>query len=259
VPTSTEQSNTLATPLGKGGLVFAATDALLKRVVSGEFRDDPGSFPREADLIEKYEVSRTVIREALRILEEKGLIRIQQGRPTVALGVDSWNILDPLIVAAMLENDAHLDLFGQLFELRAAIEADLTLRATQSMTTEDKTRLGEALARLKAHVNDPDEYRRNDREFHDIIMDAAGNLYGKRLVKNIFRWTGRDVLAWASDNPLHEINLEQVKLSHAAHVRIFSLIMEGRAEDASREMRTHALTSWSGIRAEVLRQSGAAS
>ncbi|MBO1741884.1 FadR/GntR family transcriptional regulator, partial [Leifsonia sp. TF02-11] len=63
-----------------GGLVPVAVKVLVSRVVTGEFDDD--EFPTEAVLTTQLGVSRTVVREALRVLENKGLITIQQGRPT---------------------------------------------------------------------------------------------------------------------------------------------------------------------------------
>lgn len=248
-------SDTPTLSLAKGALVPAATEVLLKRIVSGEFAEDPSSFPKEADLVAQYGVSRTVIREALRILEEKGLVRIHQGRGTAALGVESWNIFDPQIVAAMIANDPDLEVVGSLYEIRAAVEADMARRAAESMSEQHRTALGHALSEMGQHLDEPGRYLALDRAFHDVIMDASGNRFGKRLVHNVFAWAGRDIFA-SDGSTLFQVTPDRVRQSQADHERIHDLILAGEGGEAAEAMRAHVLHSWSLTRDAALKGAG---
>ena len=245
------EADSLLLPLAKGSLVPAATDVLLRRIVAGEFAADPSSFPKEADLVAQYGVSRTVIRECLRILEEKGLVRIHQGRGSIALGAESWNIFDPSIVRAMIENDPRLGVVGDLYELRAAVEAEMARRAASHMTDEERADLGRALEAMRASLDDARQYVVLDRSFHDVIMDASSNRFGKRVVYDVFSWT-REVFARSTGHDPDNVASERLLLSFEAHERIHRLIVEGRSREAGAEMRAHVLDSWAMTREAVL-------
>ena len=76
----------------------AVVDVLLDRIVSGEL--EAGTLlPTEPRLCEAFSVSRTVIREAVKILEQKGVVRVKQGQSTRVALPDEWNLLDPMVLA----------------------------------------------------------------------------------------------------------------------------------------------------------------
>src|SRR5579872_502849 len=71
---------------------------LIDRIVSGEY--SPGSLlPPEPALCQLFDVSRSVVREALKVLEEKGLVTVRQGQGTLVAGPGEWNLLDPAVLA----------------------------------------------------------------------------------------------------------------------------------------------------------------
>src|SRR6185312_208657 len=112
------------------GLVPTVVSTLTRRIVSGEFAD-PVEFPPSADLVEQLGVSRTVIREALRVLESKRLIAIKQGRNTLVLPSNEWDLLDPVVLAALTEGDVAPTVFKELIHVRAALEAEMARVAAE--------------------------------------------------------------------------------------------------------------------------------
>src|SRR5690349_19369748 len=85
---------------------FAAVvvEELTQQIVSGELMVDE-VLPTEPALCEQFGFSRTVIREALKLLEERGLVRVEQGRGTRVQPRSSWDLLDPLVLRIALDND----------------------------------------------------------------------------------------------------------------------------------------------------------
>jgi DNA-binding FadR family transcriptional regulator len=76
----------------------AVVDVLVDRIVAGEL--EPGTLlPTEPRLSEVFGVSRTVIREAVKNLEQKGLVRARQGQGTRVALPDDWNLLDLMVLA----------------------------------------------------------------------------------------------------------------------------------------------------------------
>jgi GntR family transcriptional regulator, galactonate operon transcriptional repressor len=230
-----------------GGLVPTAVKVLVARVVTGEFDDDT-DFPTEAALTTQLGVSRTVVREALRVLENKGLIAIQQGRPTRARSAEHWNLLDPIIIDALVTNDPTLGgIAEELIQMRAALEADMT-RTVTATGMDDTTRahFDAAWTALDTHLDDVTTYFDLDRRFHDVIMVAAGNRFARHTVRQVFAWTARWHPGDASPDDIHR--------AHTDHTHIRELVLAGDHNAAAEAMHTHILRSWHTMRERVLAQ-----
>ena len=228
-----------------GGLVPTAVKVLVTRVVTGEF-DENTEFPTEAALTTQLGVSRTVIREALRVLENKGLIAIRQGRPTTVNTTEHWNLLDPVIIDALVNNDpTHGDIAEELIHMRAALEADMTRTVTATgMDNTTRTRFNDAWTELDTHLNDTTAYFDLDRRFHDVIMVAAGNRFARHTVRQVFAWTNR----WHTTNA----SPDDIQLAHTEHTHIRQLVLHGNHNAAAEAMHNHILRSWNAIRERAL-------
>ena len=101
---------------------------LVDRIVSGE-HPVGGLIPREPELCAAFGVSRTVIREALKVLEEKGLVRVRRGFGTVVNDEDEWNLLDLQVLSAVVRHDRELEVLADLIEVRVALETVMAARA----------------------------------------------------------------------------------------------------------------------------------
>src|SRR5471032_2428481 len=72
-------------------------DALGEQIINGTFAEGD-VLPTEPTLCEEFGFSRTVVREGLKLLEERGLVRVEQGRGTTVQSRDAWNLLDPVVI-----------------------------------------------------------------------------------------------------------------------------------------------------------------
>lgn len=230
-------------------LVPAVVEGILTRIVEGEFAAGD-ALPTESDLVDEYGVSRTVVREALRVLEEKGLITIQQGRPTTVLSAESWNLLDPLVITARISADSTLSVLDDLARVRAAVEAEMARVGAMSVTDDQLDRLGEILQRLAVLKSEPDAYLRVDREFHDVILEAAGNPLARQIVRNVHTWK-----LVAPRTP--DYDAESIHFSHDGHTAIFEALAARDPDAAAHAMREHILGSWEMSRARIVAKGGA--
>lgn len=196
-------------------LTYGLLDALGRAIVVGELDDAP--FPTEAVLAERYAVSRSVTREAVKMLTAKGLLTARPRTGTTIQPADRWNMFDPDVLRWMLERRLSLRLLRQFNELRLAIEpaaADLATRAGEAALLAD-VRLGYGrMAAAEAGEDDPLEA---DIAFHLAVLRASTNpffLQFQNLVttalRTSIRFTNRFVGRTAS-LPQHYAVLEAIE------------------------------------------------
>ncbi len=142
------------------------------QIMSGELK--PGDpLPPEDELTSNLAVSRTVLREAVRVLAAKGLV---DARPKVGTRVRAradWNILDPDVLSWRAEASNDSRLYEETTEVRLAIEP-LAARLAATRATEDETSgIAEAYAAMEDGVDDQVAYLAADLRFHDRILAAS--------------------------------------------------------------------------------------
>src|SRR6478672_10166188 len=102
--TAPPAASTLPWTQRPANLAGALAHELLTRIVSGKHA--PGSqLPPEPSLCDTFSVSRTVVREAMKLLQEKGLILVRPGSGTVVTPPESWKMLDELVLGAAIAED----------------------------------------------------------------------------------------------------------------------------------------------------------
>ena len=211
-------------------------DALTDRIVSGEY--PPGTLvPPEPVLCRSFDVSRSVVREALKVLEEKGLLTVRRGHGTVVAGPDEWNLLDPLILAATVRHDKQREMLDDLVAVRAALEADMAASAAALVTAADVERLRALLRECEASLADFSHYLELDTAFHDELMRLSGN----RLARAVVRSIHDQARASAGYN---DPNRGDVELSHRGHVTILDRIEVRDGDAAAAAMREHIISMW---------------
>ena len=164
---------------------------LRDRILSGELA--PGApVPSERRLSEQLGASRHAVREALKRLQEAGLIRISQGGATRVRDWRADGSLD-LLLALGAQGDAppELELERATLELRACIGADAARRAAQRATPAQRAEIA-ARAEALAATADPEGRNAEYERLWAVIVDAAGNL-AYRLALNTLE-TGQHVL-----------------------------------------------------------------
>jgi DNA-binding FadR family transcriptional regulator len=170
---------------------FAAVvvEELARQIISGAFAADE-VLPTEPALGEQFGFSRTVIREGLKLLEERGLVRIEQGRGTTVQPRDAWNLLDPVVLRIALEYDADLSLLDDLIIVRRELEREMARAAARHLTDDGLAALVENVEQMERSYDDYERFREFDQGFHAIIMKASGNEVGLTIVRVIHRHGG---------------------------------------------------------------------
>ncbi|MGH6809071.1 MAG: FadR/GntR family transcriptional regulator [Ensifer adhaerens] len=142
-----------------------------------------GSYlPRENDLCERYGVSRTVIRESLKILESKGMVRGRSRVGTVVCGKDEWNILDAQVLEWIGERIFEFDLLNCILEARRAIEPVAAEFAAERATVQEIADLERAWQAMRDGERDIAGFTDADVAFHTCLLKASHNQVFLQLV-----------------------------------------------------------------------------
>jgi DNA-binding FadR family transcriptional regulator len=139
-------------------------------------RHQPGDvLPGEIEFSEQLGISRSVYREAVRILAAKGLV---ESRPKAGTRVSDrarWNLLDPEILAWTFESEPSMAFIRELFELRMIVEPGAAELAARRRTGAHLARMGHALEEMARFGLTVPEGREADQRFHATVLAAAGN------------------------------------------------------------------------------------
>src|SRR6478672_12374945 len=144
-------------------------------IVSGAL--PPGSRIVAEDAAEQLGVSRTVVREAVRVLESMGLITVRRRVGITVLSPDHWNPFDPNIIRWRLAGPDRLDHLQYLSELRSAIEPLAARLAATRATPGHCGALTAAVIGMSttARSANAESYLSHDSEFHRTLLLASGN------------------------------------------------------------------------------------
>jgi GntR family galactonate operon transcriptional repressor len=143
------------------------------RIVGGDY---PPGVPLFSEHLEgEFDVSKTVVREALKVLAAKGLVQSRQRRGTVVLPRESWNLLDGDILRWQGRLPPDFGFLERLAEVRAMVEPPAARFAAQRRTSQDLDTMRAALDDMAAALQDPDIMVDADLRFHRALLDAAHN------------------------------------------------------------------------------------
>ena len=147
-----------------------------RRIVSGRWVARE-LLPPEAELLAEFGVSRPSLREAIKLLESKGMLEARQRRGTVVTDRHRWNMLDADVLGWIAQSNADPDFLIRLTEVRMIVEPGACRLAARYASDEALHKLELALARMDAHVDDDPGYIEADRDFHLALMAACSNEY----------------------------------------------------------------------------------
>lgn len=144
----------------------------------------PGErLPSERELGERMDVSRTVIREATRILTVRGLVDVKPGSGTYIQKVDSS--IASASIGRYLKSQNHAKAFQDLCEVRFALEIEIAGIAAENATDEDIQSMEEAIEKMAKCTDDPEQFTRNDQHFHSALVVATKNPLFSMLIAPI--------------------------------------------------------------------------
>ncbi|WP_413354684.1 FadR/GntR family transcriptional regulator [Microbacterium sp. 1P06AB] len=220
-------------------------ETLGRRIVGGEL--PPGTGLTLAGLEEAFAASRTVVREAVRVLEAHGLLTSRRRVGLVVRPQAEWDILNADIIEWSLDSPRRRDVLIELTDLRVAVEpvaARLAAERAGDAERDELVRWATLLSDLgNQGLGDSGEYLDADIAYHRLLLKASGNALFEKLgdpIAEILR--GRSVRGLTPGMP-RVGTLE-------AHLATAQAIRDGRGADAEASAREH-LTLVSGEVEEV--------
>jgi DNA-binding FadR family transcriptional regulator len=209
-------------------------DVLIRDVVSGAIR--PGQLlPSEQRLVETFGTSRTVVREALRVLSTTGLVQVEHGRGARVLPREKWDIFDVSVIRG-LKSGSLMPIFEDLLEVRRFIEVETAALAALRAGPDNIRRLEATIDSMEASIAAPAEYFRQDVELHSQLLHAAHNRVLERLIEPV-----RDLLMAAKQQVIAVSSEQSLGESLEGHRRIVHAVRCHDAEMAREAMRVHLL------------------
>lgn len=145
-----------------------------RRIVAGTFAPDT-LIDDENKLSERYQVSRVVIRDAVKILVGKGLLDVRRGIGTRVKPRSQWALLDDDVLAWHLSAPLNPEFLTQLMEFRLAFEPQAAGFAAERATSDDIMKIQSALDDMARLTDDVDQFVVADANFHSAILRASHN------------------------------------------------------------------------------------
>jgi DNA-binding FadR family transcriptional regulator len=218
-------------------LSVAVVTELVELIVTGQLAEGE-LLPPEGPLSEHFGVSRTVIRESAKRLEEKGLVIVAQGRGTQVASSGSWNMLDPIVLSALIDNDESLGVLDELTIVRGSLESAMAGAVAASRTADGLTRVEHALEAMRETQQESDAFRQADVVFHLTVMELSGN----RLAENIAKRLYRRALESSRYQGMRYDGAFRSTLDE--HARVVDAIARQDVAVAQQAMHEHIIGSW---------------
>ncbi|GAA1646279.1 FadR/GntR family transcriptional regulator [Georgenia ruanii] len=205
----------------------------------------PGSVLTLAQLAERFEVSRTVVREAVRVLESLGMVESRRRVGVTVRPVRDWSVLEPRVIRWRLSGPHRDDQLHRLTELRLALEPTAARLAALKAPAPVAARLTELAATLRrlgeAGEGAGEEYLQADIEFHALLIEASENDMLAAL-----RGVVTEVLAGRTH--LHLTPRDPVPASLDHHEAVARAVAEHDEDAAERHARAVVMEVWNELR-----------
>lgn len=147
-------------------------DTLLARIAAGTYR--VGSMlPKEEHLAAELDVSRGVVRECVRALEERGVVRVRHGRGATVMPARAWNVLDPQVFSAVHGTAGGRRLVSEAVEALAIVQGEAAALAAERSHPEAVRALAAAVDAVETATGDG--VAAAELEFGRALADASGN------------------------------------------------------------------------------------
>lgn len=154
-------------------LTFGLQELLGRAIVVGEYNEKP--FPNENELVKQHGISRSVTREAVKMLAAKGLLGARPKQGTFVMPAEAWNLFDADVLRWLLERRPSTELLRRFNELRMGVEPQAAALAARSADDEQRAAIVQGLERMKAAERGDDDPLDADIAFHVAILRATDN------------------------------------------------------------------------------------
>jgi len=189
-----------------------------RRILAGELL--PGAKLNEAELAAAMGISRGPVREAFRALEQAGLVHTEKNR-------------------GVFVRQVSLEEANEIYEVRAALEAQIGRLAAQRITAPLVERLRSVVKRMHAVVRsrDPDAYFPLNLEFHETLAQACGN----RALATNYRRVVNELNLYRREAIMRDVEI--IPISTKEHEAIVDAVAKGDAALAERLLYAHVIDS----------------
>ena len=225
----------MANKMFSGNFTRHIVQSLGKAIALGEH---PQGEPLQAEalLCESFDASRTVLREAVKMLTAKGMLDARPRRGTIVLPESQWNLSDPDILNWILERKGSLPIIAEFVDMRLAIEPAAAGLAALNLNENTRNNLLLAINRMEAAANGEDDHLDADIAFHVGILEASANR---------FFWNMRHTIDVALRFSIRMTNrfkgVERASVDDHRHILNFILAGDQQgAEDAMRQLLNEA-------------------
>lgn len=236
-------------PRQLSGKSAAIARELASLIIAGEV--NPGTLlPTEHVLVQRHAASRPVIREATRLLAGAGLVETRHGVGSLVNPPRLWNVFDPIVLKAHLDNRNLPAIVDELLALRRLVEVESAGIAAGRVTPPQLATLAGWLDRMGFALDDPERVASADFAFHGAIIEAAGNRFFEGILRYVREalWEGRLLTSNGGGVSGRKRALEY-------HRRIYRAIAEGDAPRAREVMSEHLDVAADDLRRAVLASS----
>jgi DNA-binding FadR family transcriptional regulator len=210
-------------------LTYTVSNSLGAAIVTGAYSAD-NPIPIEAELCRQYAASRSVVREAVKMLTAKGLLGSRPRLGTWVQPEGNWNLLDPDVLGWLLERKYSPALLIEFTELRLAVEPGAAALAARVAGAEEKAAIRNAIERMQAADRGDDDPLDSDIAFHVAVLRASRNRFYAQLTgfaATALRFSIR------TTNRYKGVQLASV----ADHKKVADAIIAGRPVAAGEAMR----------------------
>lgn len=162
-----------------GSLTYTLLQDVGSGIVTGRYQGRP--FPNEAALATQYGISRSIVREAVKMLSAKGLLHSRPRIGIVVQPASAWNLYDSDVLDWLLQREFSLKLLRQFTELRLGVEPQAASLAATAGGEAEHQAIRTAFARMEAASRGKSDALEADIGFHAAILRATGNPFFLRL------------------------------------------------------------------------------
>lgn len=205
--------------------------ALGAEIINGIY--PPGSkIPGEAEILQRFGISRTVLREVLKTLTAKGLIVSKTRVGTKVLDPTNWNLFDADVLSWKMSQGLDEAFHADLTEIRLAIEPRAAALAAKRRDPADIKALRDAIEAMRQATESRRQFAEADLAFHQAIGAASGNV----LMRSISAVIETALVAsFTMSSPIHDPDLHELNVR--SHERIVDAIDAGDETGAAEAMR----------------------
>ena len=218
-------------PKSSRGFTQRIVEELGVTIVGGGL-EDQASLPIEAELANNFNASRTIVREAIKMLTAKGLVGSRPRRGTYAEPQSNWNMLDPDVLRWTLQRSFSFGLMREFLTVRLGFEPMAAREAARRGVPEEIREIEAQLNAMRDASPDKEAVRAADIGFHIAILNASGNRFVRQFAPVVRTALTFSIPLTDKAKGVKHANVED-------HARIFDAISSGNADLASELITTH--------------------